>query len=139
MATNELITIAYFTDAIEANIIKGRLAAEGVRVNIADQHYITMNWFLSNALGGVKLQVFQDDVPKAKRILKDLQQGEYEIKEDDNTNKILCPHCGSDRVKHLKPNTGFILMMLYFFNLPIPYSSRKYQCLDCKKIVIPIE
>lgn len=73
-----LITVATFTSPWEAHIAKGRLEAEGITVYIADEHHIWVNWFYSQALGGVKLQVSDLDVPDAARVLSELSAGAFD-------------------------------------------------------------
>ena len=57
MDEEHLVTVGSYTDPIQAHIAGGRLESEGIPVVIADEHLIWGNWMLSNALGGVKLQV----------------------------------------------------------------------------------
>ena len=57
-----LITVATFTDPLEAHIVRGRLEAEHIECFVMHEHHIWANWFLSTALGGVKLQVRPEDV-----------------------------------------------------------------------------
>jgi len=56
-----LITIARFTYPYEAQIAWSKLDALGVSAYIADEHTINMQWLYSNALGGVRLQVREED------------------------------------------------------------------------------
>jgi tetratricopeptide (TPR) repeat protein len=66
---NQFTTIATFSFPTEAYIPKTRLEAEGIPAFVADADTISMNWFFSNALGGVKLQVRVEDAPRAIEIL----------------------------------------------------------------------
>ena len=49
--------VSVHTVAMDAYIIKGRLEAEGIPAFLSDDQYITMDWSLSLALGGVKVMV----------------------------------------------------------------------------------
>lgn len=66
---NQLITIAAFSQPIEAHLVKTRLESEGIECFLANEHIVTMNWLWSNAVGGVELQVKESDVEKATEIL----------------------------------------------------------------------
>ena len=55
----EFVTIASFTSPLEAHMARGRLEAEGIPAFIAHENHIWAEWFLSNALGGVKVQVLK--------------------------------------------------------------------------------
>ena len=61
-------TIAVFTYCSEAKIIKGRLESEGIEVFLSDELTIDTDPLVSNAIGGVKLKVFTENVEKANKI-----------------------------------------------------------------------
>jgi len=129
--TPPLITVARFTDAMQAHIARGRLQAEGIAGHIADEHYITMNWFLSNALGGVKLQVEKADADRAKNLLNDIQSGDFAIDEVISvTAPIICPQCGSHTIKLIPHKRHWALVVFYFFCVPIAHRE-KYICRKC--------
>ena len=67
--TPRLVTVATFNQPIEAHVVKGRLESEGIETFLADEHVISMNPFYSNAVGGVKVQVAEEDVEEALKIL----------------------------------------------------------------------
>jgi hypothetical protein len=64
-----LVTVATFTTPWEAQIAQARLAAEGIHSLIAGEHVIRMV-ALSNAIGGVRLQVREGDVAAAAEALE---------------------------------------------------------------------
>jgi hypothetical protein len=61
-----------FTTAnpLEANLIKSLLEANDVPSIVIDQHYPTLNLFITNALGGIKVCVPGDFVGKAQEVLE---------------------------------------------------------------------
>ncbi|QMU30944.1 putative signal transducing protein [Adhaeribacter radiodurans] len=94
---NKLITIATFPDAVKAQIMRGRLEAEGILAFIADEHTLTNQPFLYMAYGGVRLQVAEQDREQAQAILN---TGDSFVVE--TTPEYLpdqCPNCHSDKVK----------------------------------------
>jgi hypothetical protein len=66
---NELVTIATFQSPVEASIAKSCLEAEGMDAFLADEAAVAMNWDLTNALGGIKLQVRMRQSEQAAAIL----------------------------------------------------------------------
>lgn len=65
------ITVKTFTLPQQAYIIKGRLESEGIRCFLQDELTVqTMN-FYSNTIGGVKLQVREEDLSDAVMILEE--------------------------------------------------------------------
>jgi hypothetical protein len=80
---NDWVTVASFNYAHQAELLKGRIESEGITCNLKDELTATANPFYSNAIGGVKVQVRQDDVEKTIPILKELG---YTIDNDENYN-----------------------------------------------------
>ncbi|MDO5978631.1 DUF2007 domain-containing protein [Flavivirga spongiicola] len=125
-------TIARFQYSSEAQIIKGRLEAEGIQVFLSDNLTIDTDPLVSNAIGGVKLKVLSSQALKAQHILNTIEK--YSI--DDEGNTINCPNCKSEKVelfstiKDAKSLFWFIFGFL-FSSLPF-YTKHKYKCEDCK-------
>ena len=67
-------TIARFEYSSEAQIIKGRLEADGIQVFLSDNLTIDTDPLVSNAIGGVKLKVPTEDAKKAEEILRSIQK-----------------------------------------------------------------
>ncbi len=65
-----LITLTTFEYPFEAQVIKSKLESEDIYVFLKDELTIQIDNFLSNAIGGVKLQVFEKDVAQALKLLK---------------------------------------------------------------------
>src|ERR1700761_5818859 len=53
-------------------IIKGKLESEDIRCFVKDELTVQSYNLYSNAIGGVKLQVLQEDVERAREILTEL-------------------------------------------------------------------
>ena len=64
-----LVTVATFTTAPEAAIVAGKLEQQGITTHIADEAITTWAWQLSNAVGGVKVQVAREDEQRAREVL----------------------------------------------------------------------
>jgi hypothetical protein len=65
----ELITIRLFRDLPEALLAKGLLESSGIECFLADDNMVRLDWFISNAIGNMKLQVNQADAAAAMEIL----------------------------------------------------------------------
>ena len=125
-------TIARFQYSTEAQIIKGRLEAEGIQVFLSDNLTIDTDPLVSNAIGGVKLKVLSTDALEAQHILESINK--YSI--DDEGNTLSCPNCQGNHIdlfstiKDSKSLFWFIFGVL-FSALPF-YTRHKYKCEDCK-------
>jgi hypothetical protein len=71
--SDELATIAMFWSPVEANLAKGRLEAAGITAFLQGEEAVAMNWLLSNALGGIKLQVAAQDLERAQACLAEVR------------------------------------------------------------------
>ena len=124
-------TIARFQYSSEAQIIKGRLEADGIEVFLSDNLTIDTDPLVSNAIGGVKLKVLSRQAMQAQHILDTINR--YSL--DDEGNVINCPSCNSKHVqlfstiKDAKSFFSFIFGVL-IGTLPF-YAKHKYRCDDC--------
>ncbi len=56
-----MVIVATFSKPEEAHLLRMRLEAGGIRSFIRDENTIQMDWFYSNALGGVRVEVAEAD------------------------------------------------------------------------------
>jgi len=68
-AYGELAVIRKFRDLPEALLAKGALEAAGIESHLLDENLVRLDWFYSNAIGGVRLCVRVDDASAAFRLL----------------------------------------------------------------------
>lgn len=124
-------TIARFQYSSEAQIIKGRLEAEGIKVYLQDHLTIDTDPLVSNAIGGVKLKVLVDDAMRAQHILGSMNP----YATDDFGNAINCPNCQSEKVELFSMISGFKSFFAFVVGLisgTLPMSARyKYKCDQC--------
>ena len=124
-------TIARFQYSSEAQIIKGRLEAEGIQVFLSDNLTIDTDPLVSNAIGGVKLKVYSTQAMKAQHILNSINK--YSI--DDEGNTINCPSCNSEHVQlfsTIKDAKSFFSFLFGFLIGTLPfYAKHKYRCDEC--------
>ncbi len=119
-------TIASFRDVPSAYIARARLDAEDVPTNVADEHKVGVAWLYSQAIGGVKLQVLESDVRRARAILEAPQPGE----EADSVSYGACPSCGGINVSPATypKRVGIFSLLLGF---PLPFKRKQLSCASC--------
>ena len=92
---------------------------------------------VSHALGGVKLQVLENNFEEAKMIIGQHLNGEFEeylSEEFDNFKVMLCPQCGGIKI-HSKASIFFKIMLVLTFGIfGIIYKTlnTSHQCELCK-------
>ena len=130
--TDKLITIATFSQPIEAHILKTKLESEEIECFIADENTVTMNWLYSNAIGGVKLQVKKSDSKRAIAIIQKKNEGKLtETKLDKNNNDPHCPKCHSTNVYYEKFSRRFAFISWILLGVALPFIKRKWKCSEC--------
>ena len=129
----ELITIKRFDTAIEAHIIKNKLESEGIPSYVMDENIVTLNPLLNFAVGGVRLQINQEDTEKATAILTEINDTPLT---NERNEVIACPNCQSTELytdfKTMKDAKGILAMIAAFFFAVFPmYSKSVYKCKKC--------
>lgn len=76
----KIIVLTTFTYPTEAYALMARLEEEGVECFLGDENIVTVNPFLSNAVGGVKLKIKESDAEKALLILEQTKHGNQKKK-----------------------------------------------------------
>jgi len=115
---DSFITIAVFQYSSEALIIKGKLESENITVFLADEYTVDTDPLVSNAIGGVKLQVYTEQAELARNIIRSIDASL--LKE-----AILCSNCKSSNFS-LKMNIKNLFLKLF------PVSGKfEYSCSDC--------
>ena len=125
-----IVTVASYTDAVQAHLARGRLDAEGIPATVAHEHHIWANWMLSNALGGVKIQVPFSFRERAHEILGRHDRGEYELPTSE-ADREHCPNCGSTIIKENKTTWKIAFLGLFLFHIPLPFRRGRYECKAC--------
>ncbi|MFT6137918.1 MAG: hypothetical protein ACJASM_002239 [Salibacteraceae bacterium] len=87
------------------------------------------NNFYSNAIGGVKLKVKENEAEQAIQILRDLN----DLNVNYSESKLKCQRCGSGNIDGKKFNGKLSLVLWAVIGIPIPIFSSKYHCYDCHK------
>jgi rubredoxin len=127
-----LQTIATFTSPWEAQLARAALEAEGIEAMIADEHLIRLYWALSNAIGGVKLQVRPDDAERATSLLASCKPlPELYLVSEEDAGQQRCPECRSARVDFERwSRLGFVSSWV-LLGLPLPIPRNRWICRNC--------
>ena len=88
-------TLRRYRDLPEAIVAKSVLDAADIPSCLADDVMIRMNWFLSNALGGVKLWVLPEDLPQGNDLLNQNMQNIFDVDGLGEYKQPRCPYCQS--------------------------------------------
>ncbi len=123
----DLITIRTFQNYFSAHILLTKLRASGLECYLKDEFTVTVDPFLSNALGGIKLVVKREDEKQACDMLQQFDE-EYR-------NNAVCPKCGSHNIelvpKRTTANMVTAILSWLFGDYAIS-AENVYQCGSCK-------
>jgi len=68
----KLVTVAEFSDSVQAAMARNYLAAAGVPAFLSDEATVATAWHLAGALGGIKLQVAEEDEGPARQLMAEI-------------------------------------------------------------------
>ena len=129
----ELVVVAAFTNVHEAHFAQGVLDAAGIDALLDNEHVISMDWALSNAVGGVKVLVPEDRLEEARQVLGTAAV----IAQEDQPPSAavvtgdLCPQCGGDAFDSALPGKGWWLLSLFTIGVPLGAFRRRRFCRRC--------
>jgi hypothetical protein len=132
---DKIITFENYNDPMLAEIILGRLKANGIDCYIADGNTIGANPLYTQALGGVKIKIFERDLEKCRAILA--QDEDLKVDEMPEHDEETCPYCGSTNVRYgtaTVKRTNWIGAVVSFLFMTYPFYARKaWHCFNCGK------
>ena len=128
---SELKTIASFSFAHEAHLAKSKLEASSIPAFIKDEHTITMNWLYSNALGGVKLQVLEDQDGEAIDILR--ADFSKDIDAVFGSTTRVCPDCGGEDYCSYTKGKKSAFMTALLLGFPLILCQHGFKCNNCDR------
>jgi uncharacterized paraquat-inducible protein A len=89
----DLVTVATFSLALDAESVKLRFEHEGLTCFLADANIVTTDWLLGNAVGNIKLQVPTEQVAAATALWEQICRERKERETTPDTNACLV--CGA--------------------------------------------
>jgi hypothetical protein len=125
----ELVTIRKFRDLPEALLAKGSLESSGIECTLADDNMVRMDWFYSNAIGGIKLLVSAEDADSAEQILSQPIPEHFDVSDVGVFEQPKCPQCGSLDINYRELQSSAYLSMA--LSVPIPFHRRAWRCHSC--------
>src|ERR1700688_1342194 len=130
MEVRELVTIRQFRDLPEALLAKGSLESAGIECFLADENLVRLDWFISNFIGGIKLNVRPADAANAQQLLDEpILEGLY-VQGVGLYEQPRCPKCQSLDVNFQELDRP-IAYMSAFLRVPIPVQRPGWRCHTC--------
>lgn len=128
---NTFKTIAVFSYPAEAVVVKGKIESEGITVFLKDEFTVATDPFATNAIGGVKMQVYKEDYIKAMGILASSNPDLVKYRAE----YVVCPQCGKRNAREtidVSSARNFKEMLTAVFYSLFPIKQKKnFQCKSC--------
>ena len=136
-----LVTIAIYPEPFEANLMRSKLLSEGIECILLDENTISVQPFYSIAIGGIKLQVNENDRARAMEILKEssptplhiVHVAESKPHRKNHGKTIHCPECNSTSVYYERLTNGELVLCVLLLGIPLLFIKGKYHCYNCGK------
>ena len=134
------VTIASYPEPLEANLIRSKLLSEDIECILLNENIISVQPFYSNAVGGIKLQVHEDDAERARKIIDDANKPNLHVvykdktirpKKNNHPHNVLCPECSSSDVYFERLSNAELILCILFLGIPYFFISGTYNCYNC--------
>lgn len=122
----ELVTIRTFTNYFSANILLTKLRDAGIQCYLKDEHTVTMDPLLTNAVGGIKLVINKDDSQEVFELLRQF--------DEDYRRNAVCPKCGSHNIELVPEQTPanmITAILSWLFSSYAVSVENVYKCGNC--------
>ena len=122
-------TIYSFDNYIDAQLCLQQLQNENINCWLKDEHTVTIDPLLTNAIGGIKLMVHETQKDRATDLLRTILNKAKENR--------ACPYCGSFNVEYIfsnrKASNWFSAIFTYLLGGYALASEKMYHCFDCER------
>ena len=125
-------TAAAFTNSQEAHLCRIKLENSGVAAIVVDDITAQVAPHLANAIGGIRVQVPDDEIENALVVLREERPPQPDLREG-----LTCPKCGAEDVApaiHEKRSYVLSFLILILMMFPFPIIKRRYQCMKCNHL-----
>lgn len=123
----QFVKLRSFDSYVKANLVLQQLQEAGFNAFLQDEHTVTIDPILSNAIGGIKLVIPQTESEEASAFLTQLEK-EYQ-------EAVTCPVCGSHEVHYVpgknEPTNWFAAIATFLFGSYAVAVKYVYRCFQC--------
>lgn len=121
------VVVWSYDNYVPAHIALGRLEEEGFNCWLKDENTVTLDPILTNAVGGIKLMVAEEQAQDAYNLLMQLRT--------DYKKKYSCPNCNSHNMELVssprKPLNWLSALGTFFLGDYALSADKVYHCFNC--------
>ncbi len=122
----KIVTLRSFDNYFLANIALTKMQDAGIECYLKDENTVTIDPILSNAIGGIKLVVKEEDAEEAKQLLQ--------LFDEEYLKAVKCPKCGAAEISLVtKPGASNFITAIFtwLFSSYAVAAEQIYQCGSC--------
>lgn len=123
----QTVVVKTFNNYFSANIILTRLQDAGIDCYLKDEYTVTIDPIISNAIGGIKLEVDVQDAIKAQAMLVSFHE--------DYMRAATCPKCGKHEIIEVPsqaPRNIITAILTWLFSSYSVSAEYVYECRHCR-------
>ncbi|RXS97197.1 DUF2007 domain-containing protein [Silvibacterium dinghuense] len=129
--SRRLTTVRRFRDLSEAIVSRALLESAGITAFLRDENYVRLDWQLSNFIGGIRLEVSEEEAAEAIDILNQPVPDNFSYGIEEAFEQPRCPSCGSIEIEFRGASRTAALALLYVASLPAPPGPTSWRCNAC--------
>jgi rubredoxin len=120
-----MVTIQTCSTLPDAQVLQSYLGGSGIPSFLPDEMTLQNYWLWTNAIGGIRIQVAEEDVERAREILRD------RIGAAPAPATKICPHCGA-AMKESVASLDLFSKIALAFVAQIPLRAKTaWKCPQC--------
>jgi hypothetical protein len=127
---SRLVILRVFRDLPDALLAKSILDSAAIECFLYDENTIRMDWLWSNALGGIKLCVKEEDAAAASELLDQKPAGKFEAEGTGEYTQPRCPRCGSLNISFGEQGRRLAYATVAV-GVPLPVKRGGWKCESC--------
>ena len=122
------VTVGWYLHPIEAQIALSRLEWEGIPAFLHSYEHANLDWPITLALGGIRLQVPPSFAEEAREVLA------VQNPEPEDLDEEVCPKCGSTEIAKNSFSWRVAFLIVHFLHIPLPFRRDTEICRSCNHI-----
>lgn len=124
------VEICRYRDLNQASIAQSILESAGIESFLADANLVRMDWFYSNAVGGIKVIVREQDAEEARKLLEQDVPESFDAEGSGHYEQPRCPSCGSFDIS-LDGLDKRVSYATVWIGVPVPVTIKGWRCSSC--------
>jgi hypothetical protein len=132
-ALAKVATIRQYRDQADALMARSVLESAGIGCYLRDENTIRIDWLWSNLMGGIRLQVAEEDVEAAEQLLSQPIPETIAVAGEFDYQQPQCPQCGSldASFNNFDAKVGAVSILILGFPLPSLVERDYWHCDNC--------